>query len=79
MGRRTSYPPGAFSWVDLATADAAAARSFYTGLFGWETEDHDAGGGAVYTICRVDGDAVCGLFEMSADMRAAGILPAWTS
>ena len=46
MGKRTSYSPGAFSWVDLATTDAAAAKSFYAGLFGWETEDHDAGGGA---------------------------------
>jgi predicted enzyme related to lactoylglutathione lyase len=79
MGERSSYPPGSFSWVDLATTDAAAARSFYAGLFGWETEDADAGGGVVYTMCRHDGDAVCGLFEMSDDMRATGIPPNWTS
>jgi uncharacterized protein len=79
MGRRTSYAPGAFSWVDLATDDTAAAKSFYTGVFGWETEDSDAGGGAVYTMCRIDGDAVCGLFEMSEDMRATGVPPNWTS
>ena len=64
-GKRTSYPPGTFSWVDLATTDAAAAKSFYAGLYGWELDDTDAGGGAVYTLCRVDGDAVCGLYEMS--------------
>lgn len=79
MGKRTSYPPGAFSWVDLATTDAAGAKSFYTGLFGWETEDNDAGAGAVYTMCRLGDDAVCGLFEMSEEMRAAGIPPNWTS
>lgn len=29
---------GAFSWCELATADVAAAKAFYTQLFGWETE-----------------------------------------
>jgi predicted enzyme related to lactoylglutathione lyase len=81
MGRRTSYTPGTFSWVDLATADAGAAKSFYTRLFGWKIEDTDAGDGDgdVYTICRLNGDAVCGLFGMSADMRAVGVAPNWTS
>src|SRR5918999_1268218 len=27
MGKRTSYPPGTFSWTDLAASDAAAAGS----------------------------------------------------
>lgn len=79
MGKRTSYPPGTFSWVDLATTDAAAAKSFYTDLFGWEMDDSDAGGGAIYTTCRIGGDAVCGLFEMSEDRRATGARPNWTS
>jgi uncharacterized protein len=79
MGKRTSYAAGAFSWVDLAITDAAAAKSLYAGLLGWEMEDSDAGDGAVYTMCRVDGDAVCGLFEMSEDMRATGARPTWTS
>jgi predicted enzyme related to lactoylglutathione lyase len=79
MGKRTSYAAGAFSWVDLAITDAAAAKSLYAGLCGWEMEDSDAGDGAVYTMCRVDGDAVCGLFEMSEDMRATGARPTWTS
>lgn len=79
MGERTTYAPGTFSWVGLATTDAAAAKAFYSGLFGWEMEDNDAGAGAVYTTCRIGGDAVCGLFEMSADMRATGVPPNWTS
>lgn len=78
MGRRTSYTPGTFSWVDLATTDPVDAKSFYAGLFGWEVEDDDSGG-AVYTMCRVEGDAVCGLFEMPEDMRAAGLPSSWTS
>jgi uncharacterized protein len=71
VGTRTSYAPGTFSWVDLATTDVGAAKSFHTGLFGWETEDNNAGG-VLYTTCRLGGDAVCGLYEMSQDIRAAG-------
>jgi uncharacterized protein len=48
-------------------------------LHRWETEDDQARDGAIYTMCRLDGDAVCGLFEMSEDMRAAGVQPNWTS
>jgi hypothetical protein len=79
MGMRASHAPGTFSWVDLATADATAAKSFYGGLFGWEMRDGDSGGGAVYTTCHLDGNAVCGLFEMPDDMRATGVPPNWTS
>jgi uncharacterized protein len=79
MGKRTSYSPGTFSWVDLATSDAAAAKSFYSSVFGWDLEDTEAGSGAVYTMCRVEGDAVCGLYEMSDDMWARGARPNWTN
>jgi predicted enzyme related to lactoylglutathione lyase len=79
MGKRTSHAPGTFSWVDLSTTDVAAAKSFYRALFGWELEDSETGGDAVYTICRLDRDAVCGLGEMPESMRSAGAPPAWTS
>ena len=36
MGERTSYPPGTFSWAELATSDAGAAKAFYTSVFGWD-------------------------------------------
>ena len=29
------------AWIDLATSDAAAARDFYSRLFGWEIEVSD--------------------------------------
>ena len=35
MGERTSYAPGTFSWTELVTSDADAAKAFYTELFGW--------------------------------------------
>jgi predicted enzyme related to lactoylglutathione lyase len=79
MGKRASHAPGTFSWVDLATTDVASAKSFYRALFGWELEDSESGGGAVYTICRLDGDAVCGIGEMPESTGSAETPPAWTS
>ncbi len=39
MGERTSYPHGTFCFADLGTTDAAAAKAFYTGLFGWRADE----------------------------------------
>jgi predicted enzyme related to lactoylglutathione lyase len=79
MGRRVRYAPGTFAWVDLATTDVTGAKSFYTALFGWEADDGDDATGRGYTTFRRDGDAVCGLFPMSDQARAAGRPPGWTS
>ncbi len=38
MPERTSYAPGTPSWIDIGT-DVEAAKTFYTGLFGWSTAD----------------------------------------
>ena len=62
MGERTSYPPGTFSWAELATSDAAAAKDFYARVFGWEYEDNPAGEGQIYSMARRDGHHVAALF-----------------
>jgi predicted enzyme related to lactoylglutathione lyase len=79
MGTRTSHAPGTLSFVDLATTDVDGAKAFYTALFGWEPEDGDAGGGAVYTMFRLGGDAVTGLMALPVDLHSAGVPPSWTS
>jgi predicted enzyme related to lactoylglutathione lyase len=48
MGERTRHPPGTFSWAELATSDADAAKSFYSTLFGWDYDDSPIPGGQVY-------------------------------
>src|SRR5436190_245725 len=63
MGTRSEHAPGTFSWVDLSTGDAAAAKSFYGGLFGWDFEDSEIPGGSVYTMCKVGGANVCAIAE----------------
>ena len=63
MGARSGYEPGTFSWVDLSTGDAAGAKSFYSGLFGWEFEDSEIPSGGIYTMCHVKGDAVAAISQ----------------
>lgn len=38
MPDRKSYAPGTPNWVDIGT-DIAAAKQFYTGVFGWSTAE----------------------------------------
>jgi predicted enzyme related to lactoylglutathione lyase len=48
-------------WVDLSSADAAAAQQFYGTLFGWQVEvspDPQYGG---YALARIDGKDVAGI------------------
>lgn len=63
MGERTSYAPGTFSWAELATGDSAAAKSFYSSLFGWDYEDNPIGDGQVYSMALRDGKYVAALFD----------------
>jgi hypothetical protein len=63
MGERTSYPPGTFSWAELATSDAEGAKAFYTALFGWDYEDSPVGDGQVYSMARREGGYVAALYR----------------
>jgi predicted enzyme related to lactoylglutathione lyase len=72
----TTYPPGTFCWVDLATTDTEAATRFYGELFGWEAEEQPGAGG-VYTMLRLGGRDVGALYELPEQLRAAGVPPHW--
>jgi hypothetical protein len=53
--------PNSFSWVELATNDVAAAKNFYTAVFGWKHDsygDVDAGG---YTESKLGDRSVAGI------------------
>jgi uncharacterized protein len=69
--------PGLFGWVDLVTTDVAAAKDFYSGLFGWTTEDIPTPMGPSYTMCRKDGKLVAGIGPQPPDMAGAPSL--WNS
>ncbi len=73
------YFPGTFCWVDLATTDAAAAKRFYSDLFGWRASDLPAGDDMVYTLFDKHGKHVCALYQMSGDKQARGLPARWSS
>src|SRR3954471_21592266 len=50
-----SHPPGSFAWVELATTDQAAAKKFYTTLFGWTVNDFPMGPGQSYSMFGLEG------------------------
>lgn len=66
---------GAFSWCDLMTTDVAAAKSFYTKLFGWETEDMPMPD-MVYTVVKAGGKGIGGITTLPKN-TAPGVPPMW--
>jgi predicted enzyme related to lactoylglutathione lyase len=72
MPKIEKYEPGMFCWIELATNDAAAAKTFYTSLFGWEANDMPIPDG-VYTMFQKSGGDL-GAMYLSKDMP-----PNWAS
>lgn len=77
MPEITKAEPGRFCWFELGTTDTGAAKSFYGSLFDWTTHEQPAGPGMVYSMLRLRGKDVGGLYELPPDMRAAGVPPHW--
>jgi len=72
-----TYAPGTFCWADLGSPDAAAAKRFYTALFGLTAEDRPMGPDAFYTMLTVDGRSVAALYQQ--EPAPAGTPPQWLS
>ena len=79
MGDRTNYTPGTFSWTDLTTTDQAAAKEYYSQLFGWEATDNPVGDDMYYSMMKVDGKEVAAISSQPPQQREAGVPPAWNS
>lgn len=63
--------------MELATTDQAAAKEFYTALFGWTVEDYPIGAEEKYSMFRLNGrDAAAG-YTMRKEQRAQGTPPNW--
>ncbi|MDP8978075.1 MAG: VOC family protein [Actinomycetota bacterium] len=68
VGASVVNEPGSLVWSELATRDLAAAQVFYTQVFGHAWEPVDTGeGGPAYQVFSVDGRAVGGAMQMTAD------------
>jgi uncharacterized protein len=79
MAERSSYEPGTFCWVDLATTDQEAAKSFYHELFGWDAEDMPMGDDAMYSMQRLRGKDVAAIAPQPQPQRDAGVPPIWNN
>jgi len=79
MQESPEYKPGTFCWVELGTTDNEAAKQFYTQLFGWDYVDNPMGEHGVYTMLKLDGKDVGGLYKLMPDMIAQGVPPHWLS
>ena len=77
MPEITGFAPGTFCWADLATDDTEVAKTFYSGLFGWEARDMPTDVGVPYTMLFTAGKPVCALYAMGPDQ--GGAPPHWRS
>lgn len=72
-----NFAPGEFCWVEVATSDQNAAKSFYAGLFGWSAKDVPIGPNDFYSLMELDGRVAAGMYTMRKDEAAAGLPPHW--
>ena len=71
------HAPGAPCWVDLATTDQTAAKSFYGDLFGWTYEDQPIDQEGHYSLATLGGSYTAGVYLQPQDQREQGIPPCW--
>ncbi len=71
------HEPGSFSWIELATTDQNAAKTFYSSLFGWSPDDQPMGPGAFYTMFMLDGRPAAAAYTLRPEQRAQGVPPFW--
>jgi predicted enzyme related to lactoylglutathione lyase len=77
MSERDGFEHGVPCWVDTWQPDAEAAVAFYTGVFGWESEDTmPADVPGQHFMCRLRGRDVAAI---ASRPRAAPPTPAWNT
>ena len=69
------HPQGNFCWVELGTTDAAAAKKFYSSVFGWDYEDTSMGPDQIYTMINLGGKTVGALYKIGPEQQ--GMPPNW--
>jgi len=79
MPTRDSYTQGTPNWVDLQTSDQAAAKAFYTHLFGWLYDDQPMPDGQVYSMAVLRGHQVAAIAPQPPELAAAGAPPMWNT
>lgn len=73
------HVPGSFCWAEVATLQTKQTKTFYGQLFGWTFEDRPTGEFGVYTMCKLGGQELAGLFELPPEMQKQGVPAHWMS
>ncbi|MDJ0712182.1 MAG: VOC family protein [Woeseiaceae bacterium] len=68
---------GTPNWADCATTNLAASEAFYASLFGWSAEHVVGSDGNVYSLQRLQGNMVAGIYSLSDELRDMGVSPHW--
>jgi predicted enzyme related to lactoylglutathione lyase len=68
---------GNFVWHELRTTDAKGAQDFYTHVVGWQAGGSGDPGGIPYTLLSRGGFTTAGLMQLTPEMLAGGMRPAW--
>jgi uncharacterized protein len=71
------FAPGDFCWIEVATSNQNAAKSFYSALFGWTATDVPTRPNQLYSLMELDGRIAAGLYTMHEEESEAGIPPNW--
>ena len=71
MSKVDKFAPGSFCWAEMGTKDVPAAKKFYGELLGWSFDDLPIGGGAFYTMARVESLEVCAMYTQRAEQKDA--------
>ena len=77
MATVDKHAPGSFCWIELATSDQEAAKSFYGSLFGWSVNDYPIGPNEFYSMFKLDGQDVAAAYTMKPEQRSQGVPPNW--
>ncbi len=77
MAKYESIPAGFPCWLELGTTDQAAAKTFYTSLFGWTVTDYPMGPDEAYSMFSLNGANVAAAFQLTPQMKADGVPPHW--
>lgn len=79
MPEISSHNDGMFSYSDLTTTDIAAARIFYTDLFGWNVNEQPLPEGDVYLMFEKKGKVAAAASQQPGEQRAQGVPPMWNT
>lgn len=78
MPQVSSHQPGTFCWFELGTSDWKAAKTFYTSLFGWKTNEIPMEENSPpYVILQKGGKDVGALYQLPETQQ--GVPPFWMS